>query len=153
MMSGENVLERLKASAGEELGVSDWLEITQERINAFAECTEDRQWIHVDPEKARHGPFGKPIAHGFLLLSLLVHLSSHIRVFQEGVKMVTNIGLNRVRFLHPVPAGSKVRNRVVLKDASPKGHNRILITLENTLEIQGEEKPALKAEVLALLTV
>jgi acyl dehydratase len=146
-------LEKLQEFVGKEIGLSEWMEITQERINAFAECTEDRQWIHIDPDKAIHGPYGTTIAHGFLILSLLVHLTSQIKLFQKGIQMVTNIGLNHVRFSNPVQVESHIRNRVVLKEATDKGNGRILVTLENTIEIQGSEKPAMVAEVLALLLI
>ena len=143
--------KKLEEYRGKEIGLSNWMEISQERINAFAECTEDRQWIHVDPEKAKHGPYGTTIAHGFLILSLLVHLASQIELFQKGIKMVTNVGLDKVRFLNPVKSGSRIRNRVILKEASDKGEGKILVTLENTIEIEGETKPALVADVLALI--
>ena len=146
-------LEKIKEYVGKEIGVSDWMEITQERINAFAESTEDRQWIHVNPLKARFGPFRRTIAHGFLILSLLVHLTSKIELFQKGLKLVTNVGLNRVRFINPVLVGSKIRNRCKLKQATEKGDGKIFITIENTVEIEGQEKPALVAEVLALIFV
>jgi acyl dehydratase len=146
-------LEKLQEFVGKEIGLSEWMEITQERINAFADCTEDRQWIHIDPDKAIHGPYGTTIAHGFLILSLLVHLTSQIKLFQKGIQMVTNIGLNHVRFSNPVQVESHIRNRVVLKEATDKGNGRILVTLENTIEIQGSEKPAMVAEVLALLLI
>ena len=143
--------KKLEEYKGKEIGLSDWMEISQERINAFAECTEDRQWIHVDPEKAKHGPYGTTIAHGFLVLSLLVHLASQIELFQKGIKMVTNIGLDRVRFLAPVKRGARIRNRIALKEISDKGEGKILVTIENTMEIEGETKPALVADVLALV--
>ena len=143
----------LQEHVGKEIGLSDWMEITQERINAFAESTEDRQWIHVNPLKAKFGPFRKTIAHGFLILSLLAHLSSKIELLQKGVKIMANVGMNRVRFINPVLVGSKIRNRTVLKDATKKSSGKILITVENTVEIEGAEKPALVAEVLALLIV
>jgi len=146
-------LEKLQESVGKEIGLSEWMEITQERINAFAECSEDRQWIHIDPDKAKHGPYGTTIAHGFLILSLLVHLTSQIELFQKGIQMVTNIGLNQVRFSKPVLVGSRIRNRAVLKEAVDKGNGRILITVENTIEIEGSAKPAMVAEVLALILV
>jgi len=146
-------LKKLEEYKGKEIGLSDWMEIGQERIEAFAECTEDRQWIHVDPEKAKHGPYGTTVAHGFLILSLLVHLASQIELFQKGIKMVTNVGLDRVRFLTPVKRSSRIRNRIVLKDASDKGEGKILVTLENTIEIEGETKPALVADVLALVFI
>ncbi len=144
-------LEILQDFVGKEIGLSDWMEITQERINAFAEATEDRQWIHVNPLKAKVGPFRRTVAHGFLILSLLVHLTSKIELFQNGVKFVTNVGLNRLRFITPVPAGSKIRNRCKLKAAAGKGDGKIMITIENSVEIQGTEKPALVAEILALI--
>jgi acyl dehydratase len=152
-MAKKLTLEKLQEHVGNEIGLSDWMKITQERINAFAESTEDRQWIHVNPAKAKFGPFRKTIAHGFLILSLLVHLTSKIELFQKGVKMVANVGMNRVRFINPVLVGSKIRNRTVLKDASEKSKGKILITVENTVEIEGAEKPALVAEVLALVFV
>jgi acyl dehydratase len=152
-MAKKLTLEKLQEHVGNEIGLSEWMEITQERINAFAESTEDRQWIHVNPAKAKFGPFRKTIAHGFLILSLLVHLTSKIELFQKGVKMVANVGMNRVRFINPVLVGSKIRNRTVLKDASEKSKGKILITVENTVEIEGAEKPALVAEVLALVFV
>jgi acyl dehydratase len=146
-------LEKLEGYIGKEIGLSDWMKITQERINAFAECTEDRQWIHVDPKKAKHGPYGTTIAHGFLILSLLVHLTSHIELFQKGISMVTNIGLDKVRFLSPVPVDSRICNRTVLKKVFEKGNGKIFITLESTVEIEGKERPAMVAEVLALLMI
>ncbi len=150
-MAKKLTLEKLQDFEGKEIGLSDWMEITQDRINAFAEATEDRQWIHVDPLKAKFGPFRKTIAHGFLILSLLVHLTSKIELFQTGVKMVTNIGLDRLRFINPVLVGSKIRNRCKLKRATEKGDGKIMVTIENTVEIDGQEKPALVAEVLALV--
>ena len=119
-MTKKLTFEKLQELVGKEIGISDWMEITQERINAFAEATEDRQWIHVNPLKAKFGPFRKTVAHGFLILSLLVHLSSKIEFLQQGVKMLTNVGMNRVRFISPVPVGSRIRNRIVLKDATEK---------------------------------
>ena len=152
-MAKKLTLEKLQELVGKEIGLSDWMKITQERVNAFAEATEDRQWIHVNPLKAKFGPFHKTIAHGFLILSLLVHLTSRMELFQQGMKMVTNVGMNRVRFISPVPVGSKIRNRCTLKQAAEKGDGKITITIENTVEIEGSEKPALVAEVLALVFV
>ncbi len=144
-------LQKLEEFRGKEIGLSGWMEITQERINAFAGCTEDWQWIHVDPVKAKSGPYGTTVAHGFLILSLIVHLASQIELFQKGIKMVTNVGLDRVRFMAPVKSGARIRNRLVLKDVSSKGDGKILVTLENTIEIENEAKPALVADVLALV--
>jgi len=146
-------LEKIQEHLDKEIGLSDWMEITQERINAFADATEDRQWIHVNPLKAKFGPFRRTIAHGFLVLSLLVHLCSNIELLQQGVKMLANVGMNRVRFISPVPVGSKIRNRCTLKQALEKEEGKILLTTENIVEIQGAEKPALVAEVLALVYV
>lgn len=152
-MAKKLTLEKIQKYTGKEIGKSDWMEITQERIDAFADATDDRQWIHVNPLKAKFGPFRKTIAHGFLILSLLIHLSSQFELLQDGVKMLANVGLNRVRFINPVPVGSKIRNRCILKKATEKGEGEIVLTTENTVEIQGAEKPALVAEVLALIYV
>jgi acyl dehydratase len=152
-MTEQLTLAKLQEYVGKEIGLSDWMEITQERINTFAKSTEDRQWIHVNPVKAKFGPFHKTIAHGFLILSLLVHLTSRIELLQHGVKMVANVGMNRVRFISPVPVGSKIRNRCVLKEAAEKSDGKFVITIDNTIEIEGREKPALVAEVLAMVFV
>ena len=152
-MAEQITLEKLQEMAGRELGVSEWMEIKQDRINAFAECTEDRQWIHVNPEMAKQGPFGTTIAHGYLVLSLLSWANFQLNVFPPGIKMAINYGLNKVRFTNAVPVGSKIRFRVVFKAAEEKGEGRILITTENTAEIEGQEKPAMVAESLGMLFV
>jgi len=152
-MAEQLTLEKLKNSVGKEVAVSDWLEVTQARINAFAECTDDRQWIHVDPVKAKEGPFKTTIAHGFLTLSLLSYFHFQVKVFPSDIKMAVNYGLNKVRFLNPVPVGSKIRARFKVLEMAEKGHGRLLMTLENTIEVQGQEKPAMLAETLALLFV
>lgn len=137
---------------GRELGVSNWVVVDQARINAFAACTGDRQWIHVDEERAkRESPFGGPIAHGYLILSLLGGLSIEIGIVPRDAAAGLNYGLDKVRFMTPVKAGSRVRNRVTLMSAEHKGGGRILIKLMNELQIDGEDKPALIAETLALL--
>jgi acyl dehydratase len=141
-------LEKLK---NKEIGLSDWFPITQDRINSFAECTEDKQWIHVDEVKAKAGPFGKTVAHGFLILSLLAHFSHQYKINLPGVKMRINYGLNRVRFIEPVTVGSKIRSRGLLKDIQIKSLGRILLTIENTVEVEEKEKPAMTAETLFLL--
>lgn len=146
-------IDGLKDMVGKEIGLSDWLEIGQDRITAFAECTEDRQWIHVDPEAAKKGPFGTTIAHGYLTLSLLSYFNFQNNVYPTGIKMAVNYGLNKVRFINPVKVGSKVRNRAVLKEVTDKGGGRILMATENTLEIEGEDKPAMVAETLAMMFV
>lgn len=147
----EVTLEEFKNYIGKEIGISDWLQIDQKRINAFADCTEDHQWIHVDVEKAKNGPFGTTIAHGYLTLSLLPYFSYSNKVRVGNVKMAVNYGLNKVRFLNPVKVGSRIRNRAVLKEIQDKGQGRVLVVTENTVEIEGEEKPAMVAETLGML--
>ncbi len=143
----------LKDWVGKEVGLSEWFELDQDRINAFAECTEDRQWIHVDKDMAKNGPFGDTIAHGYLVLGLLSFFSYQNKVVPGGIKMAVNYGLNKVRFINPVKVGSKIRNRAVLKDVTEKGEGRILMITENTVEIEGEDKPAMVAESLGMLFV
>ncbi len=146
-------IEELKGYVGKEIGLSDWLEINQDRINAFAECTNDHQWIHVNEEMAAKGPFGKTIAHGHLTLSLLPQFNYQNKVVPAGIKMAINYGLNKVRFINPVPVGSKIRNKAVLKELTDKGGGKVLMVTENTMEIEGQEKPAMVAETLAMLFV
>ena len=137
---------------GRELGTSDWVKVDQERINQFAACTGDRQWIHVDVERARReSPFGGTIAHGYLTLSLAASLAIEAGVIPADAAAALNYGLDKVRFVAPVKAGARVRNRIVLVAAESKGAGRTLITLQNTIEIEGEAKPALIAESLAML--
>ncbi len=137
---------------GQELGVSDWLTVDQERINEFADCTDDQQWIHVDVERTkRESPLGSTIAHGYLTLSLLVTMLNGLNVVPEGVSHVLNYGLDRVRFIAPVKAGARIRDRVVLMAVEAQGKGRLLLTFQNTVEIEDEKKPALMAETLALL--
>ena len=136
----------LAGSVGAHLGYSAWLEITQERIDAFADATDDHQWIHVDPEQARSGPFGTTIAHGYLTLSLAVRFTAEI--FQvEGRVMGVNYGSNRVRFISPVPVGSKLRagGTLAAVEEVPGGYQA---TIDLTFEIEGAEKPACVAQVL-----
>jgi acyl dehydratase len=132
---------------GETLGTSDWVEITQDRVNSFADATGDHQWIHVDVERAKkESPFGGPIAHGFLTLSLVSMLGW--QVFQsEGAKMGINYGTNKVRFPAPVPVGSKVRSTVVLTEASMVG-DAVQAVVTHTLEVEGGSKPACIAETV-----
>ena len=149
-MTEKLTLRKLKQYKGQQIILSDWMEITQDRINAFSECTEDRQWIHVDEGKAKKSPLGSTVAHGFLLLSLLPHLNLKNEIFSLRSKMAVNYGLNRVRFINPVKPGNYIRNRAVLKDITKKGFRKVLISVENTIEIKDQEKPALVAETLAL---
>lgn len=135
-------LDEIKAQIGCEIGVSDWLTIDQKRIDTFAECTEDHQWVHVDASKAAQGPFGKTIAHGFLSLSLVTYLCAELMPIPEGALMIINYGMDKVRFIHPVPVDSQIRDRVVLKDVVEKDAGRTLLYTEHTIEIEGIDKPA-----------
>lgn len=140
----------LQGLIGEEVGVSRWFEVTQARIDAFADCTEDRQFIHVDADRARATPFGGTIAHGFLTLSLASAMSYDAVAPLEGVAMGVNYGFDKLRFLAPVPAGSRVRGRFKLLSAEDKGGGRWLLKHELTVEIEGGDKPALIAEWLGM---
>jgi len=134
---------------GSELGVSEWLDIDQKRVNDFADVTGDHQWIHVDVERAKaESPYGAPIAHGFLTLSLIPALSKdNFRV--QNAQLVINYGLNKVRFLSAVPVGSRIRVRSELADAVAKDPTTVDLTVRHTIEIDGVEKPAAVAEMIA----
>ena len=137
---------------GRELGVSDWVTVDQQRIDEFAACTGDKQWIHVDVERARReSPFGTTIAHGYLTLSLLPVMQHSVGTLPEGVTAALNYGADRVRFITPVKAGARVRDHITLVAVEDKGGGRLLLTSRHTVEIEGEEKPALVADTLALL--
>jgi acyl dehydratase len=137
---------------GQELGISAWETMSQARIDQFADCTGDRQWIHVDIERAQHeSPLKSTIAHGYLTLSLLAQSLFQIVVEPAGVFQALNYGLDRVRFMAPVKAGSRVRNRIKLLAVEQKGDGRHLLTTETTMEIKGEAKPALVAVALTLV--
>lgn len=139
---------------GKEIGVSDWLEVDQARINQFADATGDHQYIHVDPERAAQTPFGTTIAHGFLTLSLLAMLSSKNGGLKlENSVMGINYGLDKVRFINPVKVGSKIRARFELASAEEKKPNHYLLKHNVTVEIEDEEKPALIAEWLGMTVV
>ena len=142
-------IEDAVATVGQELGVSQWIAVDQDRINAFADTTGDHQWIHVDVDRARsESPYGTTIAHGFLTLSLIPALSKdNYRV--DNAKMGINYGLNKVRFLAPVPAGSLVRLRSDLVDAKKVNDSTVDLTVQQTVELNGSEKPAAVAEVIA----
>ena len=142
--------EELTGRVGEETGISDWLEIDQERINAFADATMDHQFIHVDPEAASQTPFGSTIAHGFLTLSLLSHFQFATMLAPENMVMAVNYGIDRVRFLEPVRVGSRVRARSRLVEVTEKGAGRWLLKMETAIEIEGIDKPALVAEPLTM---
>lgn len=141
-------LEDLAACVGQEVALSDWITITQEQVNQFAEATGDHQWIHVDVERAKAGPFGAPIAHGFLTLSLLPRLFGESIAITES-RMGVNYGLNRVRFMSPVPVGSRVRGRLKLLASEPIAGDGVQQTWETTIELEGAAKPACVAESIA----
>lgn len=143
----------LQSLIGTEVGVSSWIEIDQDRIDAFAEVTNDHQFIHVNPELAKQTPFGTTIAHGFLTLSLASGMSYEAVAPLEGVVMGVNYGFDKLRFLAPVPVNSKVRGRFKLLSAEDKGGGRWLIKHELTVEIEGGDKPALIAEWLGMQMV
>ena len=144
-------LEEIRRRIGEEVGVSGWLTLDQDRITAFSEATEDRQFIHVDPDAATRTPFGGTIAHGFLTLSLLSRMAAEVLLVPDTTRMIVNYGLDRVRFLAPVRSGKRIRGRFTLDAVDEKAGGQILLRHEVTVEIEGEDKPALSAVWLTLL--
>jgi acyl dehydratase len=146
-------LTEIKSRVGDEVGLSSWILIDQARIDAFADATGDRQFIHVDPAAAAQTPFGGTIAHGFLSLSLLSRMGAEAMLMPEGMKMAVNYGLDRVRFLAPVHSGKRVRGRFTLDSVEEKAAGQLLMRHNVTVEIEGEEKPALSAVWLALIAV
>lgn len=144
-----NDRQEIAEAAGQELGVSEWVKITQDRIDMFADATGDRQWIHVDVERAADGPFGATVAHGYLTLSMMPFLNAQVFAFAGHVARV-NYGLNKVRFVSPVRVGAKIRIRVEMLEVLDveKGQQ---VTLQHTIEIRGEDKPACVAETVTLL--
>ena len=137
---------------GLELGASDWVTVDQERIDLFAECTGDYQWIHVDVGRAqRESPFGGPVAHGYLSLSLVAPMAMEVGVVPPDAAAGLNYGLDKVRFIAPVKAGARVRTRASLISVEPQDADRTLLKLQCTLDIEGEAKPALVAEMLCML--
>ena len=155
--NAENAYESLKATEGQSAGTGEWFEVTQDLINQFADATLDHQFIHVDPERAKQGPWGTTVAHGFLTLSLLTHLTGSMRSDEpraggriEGMIMGVNYGFDKVRFINPVKVDSKIRASGVTKSVELKG-NAINTTRTITVEIEGEEKPALVADWITRL--
>jgi acyl dehydratase len=146
-------LDEIRGRVGEEIGLSGWLAVDQARIDAFADSTEDRQFIHLDPEAAARTSFGGTIAHGFLTLSLLSRLAAEAMLLPDGLKMVVNYGLDRVRFLAPVRSGRRIRGRFVLDSVEEKAPGQVLMRHVVTMEIEGEDKPALTAVWLTLLII
>jgi acyl dehydratase len=148
----ELTISQLGERVGQELGVSDWVTIDQSRINKFAACTGDHQWIHVDVERAeRESPYGGAVAHGYLTLAMIAPLSMQIGVIPKDVAAGLNYGVDKARFLAPVPAGARVRLRVVLTGVEPKDGGQAIMKTRNTLEVEGSDKPAVVAETLAFL--
>ena len=148
-MTKSILLDRLRQHVGKEISVSEWIEMEQERVDVFANCTGDHQWIHTNSAAARKGPFGATIAHGYLLLSLLVTMSDWMRM-PLGEAVVINYGLNKVRFLSPVKVGARIRNHAVIIEVEEKSDGRLLVTAGNTIEIESERRPALVAETLTM---
>jgi acyl dehydratase len=145
--------DEIRRRIGQEVGVSGWLTVDQARIDAFAEATEDHQFIHVDPAAASQSPFGGTIAHGFLSLSLLSRMGAEAMLLPDGLKMAVNYGFDRVRFLSPVRSGKRVRGRFTLDSVEEKAPGQLLMRHKVTVEIEGEEKPALTADWLGLIFV
>ena len=146
-------LDEIRSQIGSEVGVSGWLTMHQHRINEFADSTEDRQFIHTDPETAAQTPFGTTIAHGFLSLSMLSRMAADAMLVPDTIKMALNYGLDRVRFIAPVRSGKRIRGRFRLDSVDEKAPGQLLLRHTVTVEIEGEEKPALTAEWLGLLFV
>jgi acyl dehydratase len=139
-----NGLDEFVAAEGTELGPTEWLEVNQDRVNLFADATDDHQWIHVDPERAANGPFGGTIAHGLLTLSLLPHFTDQLYTV-DNVAMAINYGYNKVRFIAPVRVGSKIRARAEIAKVDQLG-GAVQATVTVTVEIEGSDKPAAVAE-------
>ena len=146
-------LEEIRSKLGQEIGVSGWLTMDQQRIDEFAESTEDRQFIHIDPQAAAQTPFGTTIAHGFLSLSMLSRMAADVMLVPDTTRMAVNYGLDRVRFIAPVKSGKRIRGRFRLDSIDEKAPGQLLFRHTVTVEIEGEEKPALTAEWLGLLFV
>ncbi|RMH42595.1 MAG: MaoC family dehydratase [Gammaproteobacteria bacterium] len=145
-------LADLQQKVGQHLGTSDWILVDQARINAFADCTDDHQWIHVDEARAaKESPYGQTIAHGFLTLSLLSPIHMHANHIPIEAKQVINYGLDRVRFMNAVKSGQRIRGHVKLVEVKSRGRGMHFIKTENTIEIEGEKKPALTADLIVLI--
>lgn len=137
---------------GRPLGITEWVVVDQKRIDQFADCTDDHQWIHVDVERAaRESAFSSTVAHGYLTLALLARFTYEVGLVPADTGQAVNYGLDRVRFMTPVRAGARIRDRVTLLTAEEKGPGRVLIKAQHTIEIEGEDKPAMVAEALAML--
>ena len=144
-------LDEIRSKVGQPIGVSDWIEVPQDCISAFADATDDHQFIHVDPAAAAAAGFGGTIAHGFLTLSLLSRMAADAMLIPDTARMAVNYGLDRVRFLAPVKAGKRVRGHFTLEGVDEKSTGQLLFKHQVTVEIEGEEKPALTAQWLGLI--
>jgi len=144
-------LDEIRAKVGLPVGVSDWIEVAQDRISQFADATDDHQFIHVDPAAAAAAGFGGTIAHGFLTLSLLSRMAADAMLIPDTTRMAVNYGLDRVRFLAPVKSGTRVRGHFTLESAEEKAPGQLLLKHQVTVEIEGQEKPALTAQWLGLI--
>ena len=144
-------LDEIRAKVGQPIGVSEWIDVPQDRIGAFADATDDHQFIHVDPAAAAAAGFGGTIAHGFLTLSLLSRMAADAMLIPDTARMAVNYGLDRVRFLAPVKSGKRVRGHFTLEGADEKAPGQLLLKHQVTVEIEGEEKPALTAQWLGLI--
>jgi acyl dehydratase len=144
-------LEEIRAKVGTEIGVSGWIEIDQQRIDTFADVTEDHQFIHVDPETAKQTPFGGTVAHGFLTLSLLSRMAADVMHVPDTTRMAVNYGFEKVRFIAPVRSGKRVRGRFTLASIEEKRPGQWQVLHDVTIEIEGEDKPALTAEWIGLI--
>jgi acyl dehydratase len=152
MTNARPSFEEMPSMVGKELGVSSWITVDQEMIDRFADTTRDRQWIHIDVERARReSPFGAPVAHGFLTLSLVAAMSYDIGARPDNVAASVNYGLDKVRFLSPVKAGARVRMRTTLISFEERAPGQFLMKCGNVVEIEGEDRPALVAETLVML--
>ena len=146
-------LDDIRSKVGQTIGVSEWIEVGQDRIDAFADATDDHQFIHVDPVAAASVGFGGTIAHGFLSLSLLSRMAADVMLIPDSAKMAVNYGLDRVRFLAPVKSGKRVRGHFTLESATDKAPGQLLLKHQVMVEVDGEEKPALTAEWLGLIFI
>ena len=146
-------IEEIQGRVGSEIGVSDWLVVDQARIDAFADVTEDHQFIHVDPERAKKTPFRGTVAHGFLTLSLLSRMADGVMLHPESMRMAVNYGFDKVRFMGPVKSGKRIRGRFKMLSAEEKRASQWQITYEVTVEIEDEEKPALIADWIGYMFI
>ena len=146
-------VSELPGMVGTQLEPSEWFEVSQERVNEFADATNDHQFIHVDPERAKQTPFGGPVAHGYLTLSLLSFLNAQTSIVPEGMKMVVNYGSDKVRYLAPVPVGARIRTQQKVAEVTEKKPGQWLVKNEVVVEIEGSETPALIAEILFMYFV